>query len=1382
VPIRSYVLGFLLLPCLLAAQHQYKLPKSADPSQLIPNQIALKLKPSVNENGRSNRYYFPKLEGIITFSPLRKSSGSASRSSSSILDGMFIVEISEEENPLEMVNKLLTYDEVLYAEVMFREQLFQIPNDPFANPSTGSQGYLEVIKAYDAWDFTTGREDIVIGIVDTGMDLMHEDLVGNFYTNPTETANGIDDDNNGYIDDIIGYDFADNDADAQANGSQHGTHVGGIAGASTNNSLGIAGVGYDCKVAPLKGFTSIGTVSTGTWEGVMYAADNGYDIVNLSWGNTAGFSQFFQDIINYCVLERDMVVVVAAGNTNADLDFYPASYEHVLSVGASTLSDTKWSSGTYSDHMDIMAPGQSIFSTQNGDTYNSDNGSSHATPQVAGAAGLVKSVFPQYNARQIMEQLRVTTDNIYEIGGNAAFAFKLGKGRLNAFRAVSETTSRSLRVHNFSFDNPFGNHAFYGDTITLSYDLTNYLANLNSPSLGLESASPYVQVLNTTSEPGAFTTMESKAQNAFRIVLDDNTPPETEIDIRFTMTEGSYSDFQNISFFTEPDDFDFGNGNLSLKIVGDGSLAFKNPNYTEGYAMDYNGLPVMKYAGLLIGTDGSNVNDNVTNTFSIPRSRDADFIGQKNIRQLPNSRLPFYGYSEFSSADNTFWIEQSIVPSEEDAYVLIQYRIINTSGSEMVNLEAGFFADYFLGNQTDNHAYWDANLNSLIILDDAQSTFASIGLMETGYHYAALDMQDQNGHTRDIGDSFTDAQKYDLMSGANIAEAGELGSGNDVAGLVNSSFPSVPVNGSVKITVLLAMADAYSELTSTIDAAQESYQAFQKNPAQEEILFTCSGDDFIIDPTNGSSYNFYKDPLGTQYIQTSDQLLMPNVSIDTAVYVSNLDGPFPTEIKRIAIRPISAVADFSLSLDTLYLDNPVVNSVTFTDGSFKPMTWSWDFGNGLQSTSQSPVVNFDQIGIYPIQLSVLSEIGCSDQVTKNLVVANRPMSPVLTAMSFCRNETAQLSHPTDKYVVLDKLGQRQATGSVITLGPFESDSILLIAQKIGGFTSLPQSVLVTVDPLKAGFEIYPDTLLSDTRVLFVFSGENADSFEWRVDATLESTDPSFSIAVSTSEITVELTVQNTTCVDALSVPLTFATSAVPSLTDFLVCNGDDALITPENGTYFGFYADPELTNFLSKGTSHLLENVQASRTIYVVGLDDMLPSAPKAVTIGFEGFETELVADPPILDLEVTNTVQFSPTNAFVTSAEWYVDDLLVETALSPILLFSESGTYEIKLIASNSSGCRFETSSSFVVSTVTGVIVAEDAIIYPNPATNFVHIESIHVIEEIRLFDLSGGVALQDEPFMKAFDLNTKSLPIGIYLLRLNTNKGVIERKISIR
>jgi len=1295
---------------------------------------------------------------------------------------MFIVEISEEENPLEMVNKLLTYDEVLYAEVMFREQLFQIPNDPFANPSTGSQGYLEVIKAYDAWDFTTGREDIVIGIVDTGMDLMHEDLVGNFYTNPTETANGIDDDNNGYIDDIIGYDFADNDADAQANGSQHGTHVGGIAGASTNNSLGIAGVGYDCKVAPLKGFTSIGTVSTGTWEGVMYAADNGYDIVNLSWGNTAGFSQFFQDIINYCVLERDMVVVVAAGNTNADLDFYPASYEHVLSVGASTLSDTKWSSGTYSDHMDIMAPGQSIFSTQNGDTYNSDNGSSHATPQVAGAAGLVKSVFPQYNARQIMEQLRVTTDNIYEIGGNAAFAFKLGKGRLNAFRAVSETTSRSLRVHNFSFDNPFGNHAFYGDTITLSYDLTNYLANLNSPSLGLESASPYVQVLNTTSEPGAFTTMESKAQNAFRIVLDDNTPPETEIDIRFTMTEGSYSDFQNISFFTEPDDFDFGNGNLSLKIVGDGSLAFKNPNYTEGYAMDYNGLPVMKYAGLLIGTDGSNVNDNVTNTFSIPRSRDADFIGQKNIRQLPNSRLPFYGYSEFSSADNTFWIEQSIVPSEEDAYVLIQYRIINTSGSEMVNLEAGFFADYFLGNQTDNHAYWDANLNSLIILDDAQSTFASIGLMETGYHYAALDMQDQNGHTRDIGDSFTDAQKYDLMSGANIAEAGELGSGNDVAGLVNSSFPSVPVNGSVKITVLLAMADAYSELTSTIDAAQESYQAFQKNPAQEEILFTCSGDDFIIDPTNGSSYNFYKDPLGTQYIQTSDQLLMPNVSIDTAVYVSNLDGPFPTEIKRIAIRPISAVADFSLSLDTLYLDNPVVNSVTFTDGSFKPMTWSWDFGNGLQSTSQSPVVNFDQIGIYPIQLSVLSEIGCSDQVTKNLVVANRPMSPVLTAMSFCRNETAQLSHPTDKYVVLDKLGQRQATGSVITLGPFESDSILLIAQKIGGFTSLPQSVLVTVDPLKAGFEIYPDTLLSDTRVLFVFSGENADSFEWRVDATLESTDPSFSIAVSTSEITVELTVQNTTCVDALSVPLTFATSAVPSLTDFLVCNGDDALITPENGTYFGFYADPELTNFLSKGTSHLLENVQASRTIYVVGLDDMLPSAPKAVTIGFEGFETELVADPPILDLEVTNTVQFSPTNAFVTSAEWYVDDLLVETALSPILLFSESGTYEIKLIASNSSGCRFETSSSFVVSTVTGVIVAEDAIIYPNPATNFVHIESIHVIEEIRLFDLSGGVALQDEPFMKAFDLNTKSLPIGIYLLRLNTNKGVIERKISIR
>ncbi|MCP4460384.1 MAG: S8 family serine peptidase [Cytophagales bacterium] len=1359
---------------------RYKKATDFDLSQIDQTRIVVKLKKASIQQSRISGYVLPRVDGLLESNAVLKSSSSA-RSGKSILDGIFIVKISEDKNPIDLCNNLLRYEEVEYAEVLFKEELFQTPDDPYADPVSGSQGYLDVIKAYEAWDYTTGRDDIVIGIVDTGMDLSHEDIVDSYYSNPIETLNGDDDDDNGYIDDIIGYDFADNDSDAQADGNQHGTHVGGIAGASTNNSLGIASVGYNCSVAPLKGFTTANTYSTGVWEGVIYAADNGFDIVNLSWGNYGNFNQYYQDIIDYCVLEKDMVVIAAAGNTNDDIDFYPASYEYVLSVGASTLSDTKWSSGTYSDHIDIIAPGQSIFSTQNDDTYNSDSGSSHSSPMVAGAAGLVKSVFPQYNARQIMEQLRVTSDDIYGVSGNEAYPYKLGKGRLNVLNAVSETITRSLRIHNYAYENAFGSYAFYGDTLTLSYDLTNYLAGLSSPTLGLESESPYVEILVPSSEPGSFSTLESKSQNEIQIIIDEDTPPETEIDIRFTMEEGSYQDFQNISFFTEPDDFNFGNGNLLLKVAGDGSIAYTDSDYSYGYSMEYNDAAILDFGGLMIGTSTSDLNDNVTNDFSDPPTRDNDFIVEKSIKLLPHESLSYYGYSEFSSADGNLWIEQSILPSEDESYLLIQYRIVNISGTDMVDLEVGFFADFVLGNEVDNHTYWDSDLNSLITYDDAQSTFASIALTDETYHYAALDMGTENGNVRDVDDIFTDAEKYDLLSGVNIGEAGTIGVGNDVASLVNTSISNLADKGSLKMTVLLALGDTYEELSTTIDAATIAITEFQNNPPKEEVLYICTGDDLLIDPTNGLSYDFFEDPRGSTYLQTGSQLYMPTVTEDTAIYISNLDGDFPSDIKRIDIRPITDVAQFQISTDTLYLDDPILNALTFTDLSFKASSWLWDFGNGEQSTVPHPVVNFDQTGTYIVQLTVESEIGCTNQISKKLVVADRPDAPVLDNFSICRNETFDLVHDTEEYVVYSNQEIAIQSGQSLSLGPFETDSILLIAQKIEGFESLTIEVLVTVDPLEAIFDILPDTNSIETNALFVYTGENADSYAWRVNGSLEGSNSTLSYPISNPDITVELEVQNGNCTDIVSSTINFKASNVPIVSDLLICNGSDALIQPTNGSMFGFYSDDQLIDLISKGSILLITNVTEHETIYVVGLDEVIPSESIEVTIVLEDFETGIVSDPPQLDLSQGNTVQFKASNISAVLAEWYLDSQLIETSLEPILLFATPGVYEIMLIATNASGCEFEVTSSLVVFDITGITTPLNEVqIYPNPADDIITIVSPVKIDELRLFDLSGQLVFFESINSLNFSTNM-NVNSGVYVIELNTSVGCGYYKIII-
>jgi len=330
------------------------------------------------------------------------------------------------------------------------------PNDPsypqlWGLNNTGQTGGTPDadIDAPEAWDIQTGDPNRVIGVIDTGVDYNHPDLVGNIWTNPGETAgNGIDDDGNGYIDDVRGWDFAYGDNDPMDVHS-HGTHVAGTIAAKGNNGVGVVGVNWNAKILPIKflndggsGFTSDAILS------LNYATANGVKITNNSWGG-GGYDQGLYDAINTAG-QQGALFIAAAGNFSQNNDinpFYPASYNlpNIISVAATDHNDALANFSHYGPtSVDLGAPGVNILSTTPGGNYASYSGTSMASPHVAGGAALVWSQNPNWSAQEVKNRLLDTVDV------KPSLSQTVSGGRLNLFNALGGSNQPALPNDNFA--------------------------------------------------------------------------------------------------------------------------------------------------------------------------------------------------------------------------------------------------------------------------------------------------------------------------------------------------------------------------------------------------------------------------------------------------------------------------------------------------------------------------------------------------------------------------------------------------------------------------------------------------------------------------------------------------------------------------------------------------------------------------------------------------------------------------------------------------------------------------------------------------------------------------------------------------------------------
>ena len=322
------------------------------------------------------------------------------------------------------------------------------PNDPGYSQLWGlnnigqSGGTADAdIDAPEAWDIQKGNQNLVIGVIDTGVDYDHPDLSANIWTNPGEIAgDGIDNDSNGYIDDVRGWDFAYNDNNPM-DVHGHGTHVAGTIAGKGNNGVGVTGVAWNAKIMPLKFLNDSGSGSTSNAIlAINYATAKGVKLTNNSWGG-GGYSQALYDAINTAG-QQGALFIAAAGNSSQNTDTtpaYPASYDlaNIISVASTTRTDgLSWFSNYGATTVDLGAPGSDIYSAWPNSTYNTISGTSMASPHVTGAAALLWSQNPTWTAQQVKNSLMSTGDSISALNGKTVS----GK-RLNINNALSNLPS-----------------------------------------------------------------------------------------------------------------------------------------------------------------------------------------------------------------------------------------------------------------------------------------------------------------------------------------------------------------------------------------------------------------------------------------------------------------------------------------------------------------------------------------------------------------------------------------------------------------------------------------------------------------------------------------------------------------------------------------------------------------------------------------------------------------------------------------------------------------------------------------------------------------------------------------------------------------------------
>jgi subtilisin family serine protease len=821
--------------------------KTPSNSEFLPDRIIIKLMPEVSASITKSSFGIISLDvalsrlSAITIEKMFPVAPPLAKADDIDLSKFYVVHFTTPVNVFSFAEEITRLDVVQYAEPWFIYKVNYTPNDPSLNLQWG----LQKVKAQQAWDISQGDTSVVIGIVDSGVEWTHQDLSANIWNNPNEIpGNNVDDDNNGYVDDIHGWDFAgaqwqniqgDNNPSPMGSNNSHGTHVAGIASAATDNSIGVAGMGFTCKILPVKCSADndtrapggVGYILTG-YQGIAYAAMMGADVVNCSWGG-AGGSQTEQDLINFAT-QQGTLVCAAAGNDGTSGFFSPAGYQNVIGVAATDQNDTKASYSNYGEVVDVCAPGSSIYNTIYPNSYTYQYGTSMASPFVAGLAGLVKSHFPNYTSLQIGEQLRIACDNIDNI--NPSFAGQLGRGRINSYKALTDSSLPSVRMRSVAISDSFGgNGNGYpqpSETLSISCNFQNFLAPTSAnAAIQLSSTNSFVTIVNGSFPLGSIGTLQTASNSAtpFRVFIKSNVPQSHKVQMKLTVTDGAFTDFQTFTFLVNPTFQTHDVNKIQMTLTNNGKLGFFDfPNNTQGVGFIFNNINHLFEGGLLIGNSATKLVNVVRNPNNI---QDNDFQST-NFYSLttPGTISDQDGYTMFTDnsapAANKIGVRVDMYsyafsdfPNEK--FILLRYDVKNTTTATLSNVYIGQFYDWDLGTASNNYTKFDATRSLGYVYDsgtNARKEYIGVRALDSAKSYRALVNQ--------AGIDLTRAGKWNWISGGTSATtAGPA----DVHNVISSGPFTIPAGATLMLGFgIIAGDSSLANLQENADAAKIKWE------------------------------------------------------------------------------------------------------------------------------------------------------------------------------------------------------------------------------------------------------------------------------------------------------------------------------------------------------------------------------------------------------------------------------------------------------------------------------------------------------------------------------------------------------------------------------
>lgn len=710
-----------------------------------------------------------------------------------------------------------------YVEPKNTHQLMFTPNDPYL----ASQYYLNNIRAYSGWDICRGDSSIVVGISDTGFDFSHSDLAGSIATNPNDPIDGIDNDNDGYIDNYQGWDLGMNDNNVQYETKDHGAFVSGIVAARANNGIGIAGVGYNTKILPLK-ITNTSEVLTSGYESMVYGATHGCSVINCSWGGPITDGKYGEDIINFVTYNCNVLVVAACGNDNAELPLWPATYRNVLSVGSVDAYDQKTTGthgSTYGWDVDLMAPGLNIYSTIGGsNSYGASSGTSFAAPMVSACAAILKSYFTLLTPIQIAQRLRVTTDYIDTIAANVPYAGKLGKGRLNLFRALTDLDCPAVRYQQPHFST---NAPSTGDTVAFYATFKNYLLPTHELKISISSAEGNIIPIDTLLQPSSIGTMDTYTNLSvpFRFIIGNNGD-NSAITLKITYTDTNYTDFEYISFYVNQQYLSVDTNHIATTFTGNSRLGFADNYYHQGNGFNYLDYNQMFYmGGLMIGKNTDCVSDNLYGETNI----DHDFTNMiAPVRIIPSAIADYEAYTQYNdngAGNNGMNLQVSHriyawdQPECED-FVVHSFTVKNNGATPQTGLYIGMYVDWDIYLSMYNKAKYDPETKTIYAWSPYGGKFGGISaLSPLPVNKYAFD-NDGSALSLKISDGFDGIEKFTALT-SNRDSAGYNNMGGDVSTLLD--YPQIDLlpGDSITLNFALVAGNTPYDLANAANAATD---------------------------------------------------------------------------------------------------------------------------------------------------------------------------------------------------------------------------------------------------------------------------------------------------------------------------------------------------------------------------------------------------------------------------------------------------------------------------------------------------------------------------------------------------------------------------------